>query len=71
MSEERVIALEIALKAVLNTAREQGVDVEKLSEGAIDGLLKYQAYKSKHLSQAADQIELAVDALEYPWPAVG
>jgi len=71
MSEERVIALEIALKAVLNTAREQGIDVEQLSEAAIDGLVKYHDYRSVHVANAANQIELAVDALEYPWPAVG
>jgi hypothetical protein len=71
MSEERVIALEIALKAVLNTAREQGMDVERLSEAAIDGLVKYHAYRSVHVANAAHQIEQAVDALEYPWPTVG
>jgi hypothetical protein len=71
MNDERVIALEMALKAVLNTAREQGIDVEALSEAAIDGLLKYQAYKSKHVTDAAEQIERTVYALEYQWPAAG
>jgi hypothetical protein len=71
MSEERVIALEIALKAVLNTAREQGIDVDQLSEAAIDRLVKYHSYKCRHLFNAVDQIENTVDALEYPWPAVG
>jgi len=71
MNDEKVIALEIALKAVLNTAREQGMDVELLSEAAIDGLVKYHAYRSVHVTNAANQIEQAVDALEYPWPAAG
>jgi hypothetical protein len=71
MSEERVIALEIALKAVLNTAREQGIDVDQLSGAAIDELLKYHAYKCEHLFNAVDQIEHTVDALDWRWPAVG
>ncbi len=70
MSEERVIALEIALKAVLSTAREQGIDVEQLSEATIDGLVKYHAYRSVHITNAADQIEQAFHALEYPAPTL-
>lgn len=71
MSIERVIALEIALKAVFNTAREQGVDVERLSEGAIDSLVKYHPYGSERLGNAASEIETSLDDLEYPWPAAG
>lgn len=71
MYDDKVIALEIALKAVLSAARERGVDVDQLSEAAIDGLLKYNAYRSVHVGNAANEIEHAMDALEYPWPAVG
>ncbi len=63
MSEERVIALAIALKAVLNTARERGVDVDQLSEATIDGLLKYRAYDALHVPLAIIEIGLAVDGL--------
>jgi hypothetical protein len=69
MSEERVIALEIALKVVLNTAREQGIDVESLSEAAIDRLVKYHSYKCRHLFNAVDQIENTVDAPDWPCSA--
>ncbi|MEQ7920206.1 hypothetical protein ABQX22_13510 [Xanthomonas sp. WHRI 1810A] len=71
MNDEKVIALEMALKAVLSTAREQGIDVEHLSEAAIDGLLKYEAYKSQHLTDAANQIERTICALEHQWSAAG
>jgi hypothetical protein len=70
MSSERVIALEIALKAVLNTAREQGVDVERLSKEAVRGLVT-QGPDDVHQIDAAYEVEIAVDDLEYPWPALG
>lgn len=70
MSGKRVIALEIALKAVLNAARDKGIDVEQLSESAIDGLLRYN-HQSGHVFNAVEQIENAMDALDYPGPVVG
>jgi hypothetical protein len=70
MSIERVIALEIALKAVLKTAREQGVDVERLSQAAVRGLVT-PAPDDVHQINAAYEVEIAVDDLEYPWPAAG
>lgn len=63
MSEDRVIALAIALKAVLSAARRQGLDLDVLSEAVADELLQYRIYDALHVPMAISEIEVAVDAL--------
>jgi hypothetical protein len=63
MSEERVTALLLALKAVLNVARNQGLNLDELSEAASDELLQYRTYDALHVPMAINEIEVAVDAL--------
>lgn len=62
MNEDRVVALEIALKAVMAVARNQGVEVDKLCQqsiGAIIGEGKQAAY----VENAIAEIEKAQAAL--------
>ncbi|TDV67802.1 hypothetical protein [Pseudomonas sp. LP_7_YM] len=63
MYEGREMALQIALKAVLATARKQGLDVDALAEAAADSLIVDPAYSSWYVSEAILEIEKAVDAL--------
>ena len=63
MSEERVTALLLALKAVLSAARKQGLNLDELSEAAADELLQHRTYDSLHVPMAINEIEVAVDAL--------
>ena len=63
MSEDREKALLLALKAVLNVARKQGLSLDDLSEGTADELLQYRAYDAEHVLRAINEIEVAVDAL--------
>jgi hypothetical protein len=63
MSEDRVMALTLALKAVLNVARKQGLSLEELTEAAADELLQYRAYDAEHVPMAISEIEVAADAL--------
>jgi methionine synthase II (cobalamin-independent) len=63
MSEDREKALALALKAVLSAARNQGLDLDELSEAAADELLNLEAYESDYLAMAINEIEVAVDAL--------
>jgi hypothetical protein len=63
MSEDREIALHLALKAVLGAARDQGIDLDQLAEAAIDNLLQVRKFDSLHVPMAISEIEVAVDAL--------
>jgi cytidylate kinase len=63
MSEDRVMALVLALKVVLSAARKKGLDLEELSEAAADDLLQYREYDVLHVPMAISEIEVAVDAL--------
>ncbi len=63
MSEDREIALHLALKAVLGTAREQGLELDRLAEAAIDNLLQVRKFDALHVPMAISEIEVAVDAL--------
>lgn len=65
MSEERVVALALALKAVLSAARKRGLDLDELSECAAGELLQYRTYDALHVPMAISEIEVAVDALDY------
>jgi hypothetical protein len=53
----------MALKALLSTAREQGLDVDRFAEAAIDDLLKFRVYDDVQVPMAISEIEVAVDAL--------
>jgi hypothetical protein len=64
MSEERVTALLLALKALLIASRKQGLNLDELSNAAADELLRYRAYDSLHVPMAINAIEVAVDALD-------
>lgn len=63
MSEDREKALLLALKAVLNVARKQGLNLDELSEMAADELLQYRTYDAEHVPMAITEIEVAADAL--------
>ena len=63
MSEDRVGALTLALKAVLSVARKQGLNLDELSEAAADELLQYREYDALHVPMAINEIEVAADAL--------
>jgi len=63
MSEYREKALLLALKAVLNVGRKQGLTLDDLTEAAADELLQYRAYDAEHVAMAISEIEVAVDAL--------
>ncbi|MFP3922340.1 hypothetical protein [Pseudomonas sp. W5-36] len=64
MSEDREKALLLALKAVINVARKQGLSLDELSEAAADELLMYRAYDAEHVPMAITEIEVATDALQ-------
>ena len=63
MGTEREIALAIALKAIMETAKLRGVDVDALTEAAAESLIVNPAYGSWYVSEAILEIERAVDAL--------
>jgi hypothetical protein len=63
MSEDRERVLPMGLKAVLNAARKQGLNIDELSEAAADELLQYRAYRSEHVPMAINEIEVAVESL--------
>lgn len=64
MREDREKALLLALKAVLNVAGKQGLNIDELAEAAADELLQYRAYDAEHVPMAISEIEVAVDALQ-------
>jgi hypothetical protein len=63
MSEDREKGLLLALKAVLNVARKQGLFLDDLSEAAADELLQYRACDAKHVPMAINEIGVAVESL--------
>ena len=65
MSENRELALSIALEAVLNAARELHVDVDELCEQAIGSLTLLPKSVSPSEAAAIREIEVAVDALDF------
>jgi hypothetical protein len=69
MSEDREVALEIALKAVMGIARNQGVDLDELcrkSIGAIIGDPAMKWVKPDSVSDAIAEIEKAQAAVARP-----
>jgi phosphosulfolactate synthase (CoM biosynthesis protein A) len=63
MSEDREKMLRMALKAVLMAAVDQGLDLESLTEAAIESMLNDIAYMSEDVRDAALAIEVAADAI--------
>jgi hypothetical protein len=63
MSENKEKSLNMALKAVIVAAQEQGVDLEVLRETAIGSMLNDIAYDSGDVAHAVIAIEMAADAV--------
>ena len=63
MSEDREKALLLALKAIMDVARKQGLSLHELSEAAADELLMCRVYGAEHVPMDISEIEVAVDAL--------
>jgi len=69
MSEDRVVALEIALKTVMAVARNQGLDIDQLcrqSIGAIIGDSTMTWVKPDHAERSIAEIEMAQAAIASP-----
>lgn len=63
MSEDRERVLRMALKAVLVAAQECCVDIDELTELAIQSMYTEQFYDPEDVAEASTAIEVAVDAL--------
>ena len=63
MSEDRERVLRMALKAVLVAAQECCVDIDELTELAMESLLGERLYDAEDVAQAILAIEVAADAL--------
>ena len=63
MSKDRERVLRMALKAVLVAAQECCVDIDELSELAIQSMYGEQFYNPADVAGATTAIEVAVDAL--------
>jgi hypothetical protein len=61
MSEDREVALELALTAVIQTARHAGMDVDELAEFAAELLVANESQPEWHLDQAILEIEHSVE----------
>lgn len=71
MSEDRVVALELALTAVIQTVREAGMDVDDLKEFAAELLLANRIEAEWRLTQAIVEIESIVDLVTHDHPLTG
>jgi len=63
MGEERERVFRMALRAVLLAAVEQGLNLDALSEAAIDSMLNDVGYMPEDVAQAVIAIEVAADAV--------
>lgn len=63
MSEDRERVLRMALKAVLVAAQECCVDIDELTDLAIQSMYGEQLYNPVDVADATVAIEVAVDAL--------
>ncbi|SET89436.1 hypothetical protein [Pseudomonas graminis] len=63
MSEDRERVLRMALKAVLVAAQECCVDIDELTELAIQSMYGEQLYNPADVAEATVAIEVAADAL--------
>lgn len=73
MSEDRVVALEIALKTVMAIARNQGLDIDQLCRQTIGAIIGDPAMKwvrADHVQSAIAEIEMAqADIARPPLPS--
>jgi hypothetical protein len=65
MSEDREKVLRMALKAVLLAAQELYVDIDELTEAAIQAMLRDRSFEAEDIADASSAIEVAADALEF------
>jgi hypothetical protein len=65
MSEDREKVLRMALKAVLLAAQELYVDIDELTEAAIQTMLRDRSFEAEDIAEASSAIEVAADALEF------
>lgn len=65
MSEDREKVLRMALKAVLLAAQELYVDIDELTEAAIQAMLRDRSFDAEDIAEASSAIEVAADALDY------
>lgn len=63
MSEDRERVLRMALKAVLVAAQECCVDIDELTELAIQSMYGEQFYDAEDVGEASSALESAADAL--------
>lgn len=63
MSDDRERILRMALKAVLIAAQECCVDIDELTELAIQSMYGEQFYDAADVAEAAGAIEVVADAL--------
>ena len=63
MSENTERSLRMALRAVLLSAQDQGVDLDVLRQTAIESMLNDIVYDSNDVAHAVIAIERAADAL--------
>lgn len=66
MSEDRVVALEIALRTVMAIARNKGLDVDELCRDSIGAVMADRTMKwvkADHVPNAIDEIEAAKAAI--------
>ncbi|MFJ5297448.1 hypothetical protein ACIQAL_13095 [Pseudomonas sp. NPDC088368] len=68
MSEDREVALELALNAVIQTAHLAGMDVEDLTEFAAELLVTDRNHPRWHLNQAIAEIQETVATMVKPQP---
>lgn len=65
MSNAKVKALEVALRAALRTACDQGLDLSELRDGTIGCLQAHKKINDRFLiDMATHEIEIATSALE-------
>lgn len=65
MSEDREKVLRMAVKALLLAAQELYVDVDELTETAIQSMLRDRSFEAEEVAEASAAIEAAADSLDY------
>lgn len=63
MSDAKVKALEVALRAALKTACDQGLVLSELRDGTIGNLQVYRMNEKSLIDMAVHEIEIATSAL--------
>jgi hypothetical protein len=65
MNDEKVMALEVALKYVLIEVQSKGINIQELAEAVSESLIRTRIPR-KLATQAAIAIEIVSDRLHYP-----